>query len=93
MLAAAQYFAGVRVVHGSEPARFDEGPDVSAYVAASVREAELRAQADKPARCFDGHRTCQHAHLGIGGQCEVGRCRVHEHDRQVAAGVEFPAHG
>jgi hypothetical protein len=90
---AAQYFAGFRVVHGSQPEQFDVEPDVAAYVAASVRAAELRAQAAKPARCFDGHRTCQHAHLGIGGQCEAGRCLVHEHDRQVAAGVEFPAHG
>jgi hypothetical protein len=68
-------------------------PDVADYVAASVRAAELRARESKPARCFDGHRTCQHAHLGIGGQCEPGRCRVEEHDRQVAAGVEFPAYG
>ena len=87
---ARRYFAGFRVVHGPAPEQFDVEPDVAAYVAASVRASELNA---RPARCFDGHRTCQHAHLGIGGQCEAGRCLVHEHDRQVAAGVEFPAHG
>lgn len=90
MREAARYFAGFRVVHGHAPEQFDVEPDVAAYVAASVRAAELKA---KPARCFDGHSTCQHAHLGIGGQCEAGRCRVQEHDQQVAAGVEFPAHG
>lgn len=90
MQEAARYFAGFRVVHGPAREQFDVEPDVAAYVAASVRAAELQA---RPARCFDGHRTCQHAHLGIGGQCQAGRCVVHEHDRQVAAGVEFPAHG
>lgn len=90
---AARYFAGFRVVHGAAPEQLDVEPDVAAYVAASVRAAELRVRESKPARCFDGHSTCQHAHLGIGGQCEAGRCRVEEHDRQVAAGVEFPSHG
>lgn len=87
---AARYFAGFRVGPGAEPVRVDVESDVAAYVAASVRAAELPA---RPARCFDGATTCQHAHLGIGGQCEAGRCLVHEHDRQVAAGVEFPAYG
>lgn len=87
---SARCLAGFRVVHGPAPEQFDVEPDVADYVAASVRASELQA---RPARCFDGHGTCQHAHLGIGGQCEAGRCVVHEHDRQVAAGVEFPAHG
>ncbi len=65
-------------------------PDVAAYVAASVRLAELQA---KPARCATGHSTCTRAHLGIGAQCAAGRCHVHAADVAAGQGVEFPAYG
>jgi S-methylmethionine-dependent homocysteine/selenocysteine methylase len=58
-------------------------PDVAAYVAASVRLAELQA---RPARCASGHSTCTWAHLGAGAQCEGGVCRVHARDVAEATG-------
>jgi hypothetical protein len=64
-------------------------PDVAAYVAASVRLAELQA---RPARCATGHSTCTRAHLGAGPQCEGGRCHVAAADR-AARGVEDVPHG
>jgi hypothetical protein len=87
---AARYFAGFRVGHGAESERVDVEPDVAAYVAASVRAAELPA---RPARCATGHSTCTRAHLGIGGQCHAGRCHVHAADVAAGQGVESLAHG
>jgi hypothetical protein len=72
------------------PADVSAEPDVRAYVAASVRLAELQA---RPARCATGHSTCTRAHLGIGSQCEGGRCRVHAEDVRAGAGLEGVCHG